>query len=184
MSYIIFKCKNKKERLCVIMLKPAILFKDQIDRKFLEMYYTKEMRYYSSYIGCNCTPEISPEPMENRYDWAIVDDDDPEKLLGYIGYRHYPVVDSIENFGLFSFDPGNYKVGKEVFNLLEKCIKSHHRVSWSAIGDNPTLHNYIKFCKRHNGDYVVLHDITIDEDGNYVDNYIFEVINPKKGRMK
>ena len=116
MSYIIFKCKNKKERLCVIMLKPAILFKDQIDRKFLEMYYTKEMRYYTAYFGCNCTPEISPEPMEHRYDWAIVDDDDPEKLLGYIGYRHNPVVDSIENFGLFSFDPGNYKVGKEVFN--------------------------------------------------------------------
>jgi hypothetical protein len=44
------------------------------------------------------------------------------------------------------------------------------------IGGNPVKRHYDKFCAKHNGNRVVLHDVCKDENGNYRDEYIYEII--------
>ena len=40
------------------MLKPAILFKDELERKFEEQMYTQDFFYYTGFDGSTFIPEI------------------------------------------------------------------------------------------------------------------------------
>ena len=65
------------------MLRPAILYKDQIIKGMQEYFYTNDMMYET---GCldNWTPDIADCPDENTFQYAIVDKDG---LIGYLSYK-------------------------------------------------------------------------------------------------
>ena len=154
------------------MLKPALLYKEELLQKFTEQLYTPE---YCLYIGCPCgtiLPEITER--ENHYQYAILDKD---KVVGYLAYYIDNTTDTVCSFGLYSFDKGNYKLGKDVYNKMVELVKTHRRVEWRIIGNNPTKHNYDNFCKKFNGYIHHLHETTKDIKGNYVDEYTYEIIN-------
>ena len=72
---------------------------------------------------------------------------------------------------------GNPILGIDVFHKLEELIKTHHRVEWHVVGNNPVKRHYDKFCKRHNGYIHHFCETTKDEKGNYIDSYTYEIIN-------
>ena len=45
------------------------------------------------------------------------------------------------------------------------------------IGENPVKKHYDKFCSKHGGNVVVLHDACKDPNGKYVNAYIYEIVN-------
>ena len=92
-------------------------------------------------------------------------------------YRISDYSDTVQSFGLFSFDKGNPLLGRDVFQKLEELVKTHHRVEWCVVGSNPVKRHYDKFCKRHNGYIHHWHETTKDECGNYIDSYTYEIIN-------
>lgn len=156
------------------MLKPAILYKEQITKEFQKYLYTTDMMYVT---GCleNWIPNILECPDEGRFQYAIVDEN--EKLVGYLGYSIDYYASRAYNFGLFSFDKGNVLVGKDLFNKLEELITIFHRVEWRAVGGNPACRGYDSFIKRHCGNKHVLKDALKDKDGNYHDDIIYEIVN-------
>ena len=162
------------------MLKPAILFKEEIEKEFCKRFYSKELRLHIGSCGYNWSPEISITPESNFYQYAIVDDKDEEKLIGYFCYQVRPEADNVGQIWLIGFDEthANLTIGRDVYKKFEELVNRYHRVSWRACGDNPTLHNYIKLCKKFGGDYFVLSDVDIDEEGKWIDEYVFEIINP------
>lgn len=157
------------------MLRPAILYKDTLDKKFAEQLYTDEYFWYSGYGGCNELP--SYEPRDERYQYAIVDKDD--NVIGYFAYQVQAVNDTVLNFGLYSFDKGNPLVGIDVFAKMEDLVKCHRRIEWRMIGGNKIFNSYKHFCERHNGNVIKLNQVTKDNKGEYHDEYIFEIL--KKG---
>lgn len=154
------------------MLKPAILYKQEIESLFAERIYTTDFYYYNGYPFWFEFPEIKPK--ENRFDWASIIDG---KVVGYLSYRIDPYTDNVYDIGLISFDKGNIKFVKEVYNQITKLVTIHHRVEWKAIEGNPAIRGYSKFCRKHNGRILRLHDVTKDMNGEYKDTYIFEVLN-------
>ncbi len=156
------------------MLVPAILYKDQIIKEFQKYYYTTDMMYET---GCmdNWTPEIEECSDECTFQFAIVDDN-TNKLIGYLGYRVDWYVSRVYNFGLFSFDRKNIRIGKDVFNKLDELITRFHRVEWRAVGGNPACRGYDSFIKRHGGNKHILKDALKDKDGNYHDDIIYEIV--------
>ena len=154
---------------------PAALYQDQIRIELTKRMYTKEMHLLSGRIGNRWITNIDIDQQNWKFQFAMLDDN--EKLIGYIGFDVDYVTSSSSHFALISFDPGNIIVGKVTKDIILECHKNFHRVEWGAQGDNPTLHNYIKICKKLGGDYFVLHDIDKDETGKYIDSYIFEVIH-------
>ena len=62
------------------MLKPAILYKEEIIKGFQEYFYTDDMMFET---GCmnNWCPDISEEPDESTFQFAIVHN---EKLIGLV----------------------------------------------------------------------------------------------------
>jgi hypothetical protein len=154
------------------MLVPAILYKDDFAQAFAKELYTEGYYYYSGYAHCNSLPEIKTE--DRNYQYAIIDDD--KRLIGYLAYQIAFTEDCAYNFGLYSFDKGNPIIGKDLFEKMEELVSRYHRVEWRMIGGNPVKRHYDKFCAKHNGNRVVLHDVCKDENGNYRDEYIYEII--------
>ena len=154
---------------------PAVLYRDQIHTEFTKRMDTKEMHLLSGRIGGIWIPDIEVDQHNWKFQFAIVDDD--RNLIGYISFDGDYLMSSASNFALFSFDHGNIIVGKVTKDIITECYKLFHRVEWTSQSNNPTLHNYIKICKKLGGDYFVLHDIDKDETGKYIDSYTFEVIN-------
>lgn len=132
------------------MLVPAILYRDQIEREFQRLYYTKDMLFETGCLG-QWTPEISDSPDDGRFDYAIVSNN---KLIGYLSYQVDYYVSKAYNFGLMSFDRGNPVVGKDVFEKLEELVSTLHRVEWRMVGGNPAERSYDKFCEKHKEDVI------------------------------
>ena len=93
------------------MLKPALLYAQEITRKFTEHLYTTDYFYYCGYCCGSSLPKI--EENDDLYQFAIVDSDD--NVIGFLTYRISDYSDTVQSFGLFSFDKGNPLLGRDVF---------------------------------------------------------------------
>ena len=98
------------------MLKPAILYKEEIITSLMENNYTEDMMYYSGYLG-NALPSIEEDTNGKLYQYAIVDDC---KLIGYFAYTVNWYSSCVYNFGLFSFDRNNKIIGLDVYRELKR----------------------------------------------------------------
>ena len=158
------------------MLKPAILFKKEIENNFKNYFYTDDMMYETGYLD-NWTPDISENPDDCTYQYAIVDSNN--NLKGYLAYAIDWYGSSAYNFGLISFDRGNPIIGKDLFNELEKLIHEYklHRIEWRLVSGNPAKRSYDRFCKKYNGNIIKLTDVFKDRRGEYHDSYIYEILN-------
>lgn len=154
------------------MLVPALLYKEEIEKKMTELMYSDDYYYYMGY-GTHF-PQIDLQTRDCKWMWAIVNKD--KKLLGYLCYELDLATDCIRNFGLMSFDKGNPVIGKEVFDKLKELIKNYYRVEWCCVGDNPALDAYIRFCTKHKGYIHKLHSATVNTQGKLVDSFIFEIL--------
>ena len=161
------------------MLKPALLFKQELEKLFAEKIYTEDFFYYVGYPQYFKLPEIKDE--ENLYQWAVVDDD---KLIGYLTYRIDLYTNNVYNFGLISFDKGNIKLARDVYNKLIEFINNYHRIEWRAIEGNPAIRSYSRFCKSHKGQILKCRDAVKDLNGNYRNEYVFEIINEVENNDK
>ena len=156
------------------MLKPAILYKEAIEMEFNAQLYTQDFFYYTGYDGATYIPEIKRDDFVFQY--AIVDKD---KLVGYFSYSLNTISDTINNFGLYSFDRGNPVIGRDVLRKMKELVNSHHRIEWRMIGGNPVKRHYDRFCRRYGGNVVKLHESVKTPSGEYADEYIYEIVNSR-----
>ena len=168
------------------MLVPAIFYKKEIEDEFEWRMYDDDMFYYQGYAHGHEMTEI--EPQDNVYQWAIMGYSMRScgytRPIGYFAYRIDPATDNVYNFGLYSFDKGNALVAHDVFKKMEELIKEHHRVEWRCVSGNPALRGYESFLKRiamKSPFYMVrtntMTDVTKDNQGNYHDEHVFEIVN-------
>lgn len=158
------------------MLKPAILYKSEIEHNMLKYQYTDDMvLYYSGYLSSEL-PKIEEYADGNTYRYAIVDKYD--KVLGYFSYYIDWYASSISDFGLFSFDRGNYLIGIDVYKHLMKVIRNYHihRMEWQMASGNPAEKHYDIFCHRYDGKKFILTDRVRDRYGHYRNQIIYEIL--------
>lgn len=159
------------------MLKPAICYKEYMEKELAKKFYTEDMLYYTGCLNSQLL-KIEESGKDGFYQWAVLDNKE-EKVIGYITYSVDYFSSSAYEFGAFSFDKGNVIMGKELFNLLEKLIQSMHRVEFRAISGNKATRGYDNFLERHKeiGTKHILKDVFRDTKGNYHDVYIYEFVN-------
>jgi len=163
------------------MLVPAILYKDEIYKKFSEHNYSDEMFFYSGYLG-NQMPNIENNSDGAYYHYAILDD--YGELIGYFTYYIDWYSSNVCNFGLYAFDKNNVVIGYDVYKEIKKIINDYHihRIEWRMVGGNPVEKHYDRFCKRYKGKKFVLTDSIKDRYGKYHNDIVYEIIfNDKKG---
>ena len=156
------------------MLKPALLYKEQLQEELTKHNYTEDMIYYTGYLGHSLI-NIAENNDGDLYQYAIVEND---KLIGYFTY-HVNWYDSCASrFGLFAFDRNNRIIGVDVYKELKKLINDYHihRIEWYMISGNPVERHYDNFCKKYNGKKLVLTDALKDRCGKYHNSVIYEII--------
>lgn len=172
------------------MLKPAILYKEELEKKFAEVMYDEDYFLYMGYAHGHELPKI--RAFDNEYQWAIVspervtDIDEygnitepveiPEKVIGWFAYRVQPETDTVLSFGLYSFDRGNPLIGYDIYPKMQELVKNHRRIEWRVIGGNPVIRHYDKFCYMNGGKRVTLHKVVKDHNGVYRDEHIYEIV--------
>lgn len=157
------------------MLKPAILYKDEISKKFMDYFYSMDMFYETGGLD-NWIPQISDNTEVGRFQWAIIDT--KGNLIGYLDYYIDFYSSCMSRFGLISFDRGNILIGKSVFDEIIRCINDYklHRVEWRMVGGNKAEKGYDAFIKKYNGTKHILKDAVKDMYGKYHDDVIYEII--------
>ena len=161
------------------MLVPAILFKNQIERYSDELRYSEKMMFYN---GCTETGriQISIDPTEGRYQWAIIDEN--ENLIGYISYMIDYFSSNIYGFGLIAFSDNKQLMASGILEAIRHIKKMNaHRIEWRCVSDNPASYGYDKIiefmaksnyiCHKHN-----LTDTFKDAYGKYHSCIIYELI--------
>lgn len=175
------------------MLKPAILYKDEILKKFAEKAYTDDWCYYMSGPDGVVLPKITDDDyhqfqyaiVEPAKEWELVGTiDDPsflpstsETVIGYFTYRRDTYTDTIQDIGLMSFDKGNILVGLSVLRKMRELVKLHHRVTWTVVENNPAKPIYDRFCRRYGGIIHYFRECAKDKYNKYVDSYTYEIVN-------
>ena len=157
------------------MLRPAILYRNELLKLFSEELYTEKYYYYTGYAHSHELPNI--EVRDNYYQWAIVKG---TNVIGYLAYHVDVATDTVNRFGLYSFDKGNLTVAKDVYDKLVELVRTYHRVEWRVIEGNHAKRGYDSFCKKLGGNCVCLHDVTTDLNGNYRNEYIYEIVTENK----
>lgn len=158
------------------MIKPAICFKEEIEKALAEYFYSEEMFFYR---GCleNRLLAVYDNSDDGLIQLAVLDD--KENLIGFIEFTMNHYSSCASDFGAFSFDKGNPIMGKELFTLFEELLKTVHRLTFSAIEGNPATRGYDHFLQRHKdiGNKHVFIDTIKDRKGNYRNSYLYEFVN-------
>lgn len=153
------------------MLVPAILYKDQIEHEFAKRIYDPEYFFYTGYAHGHELTDL--QIRDNRYDYAVLDTDD--HLIGYFSFTVFD-VDTIENFGLYSFDKGNPLVTVQVYQKMKQLVNKYRRISWRVIEGNPVKLLYDRFCNKYNGQIHHYRECTRDSSGKLHGEYVYEIL--------
>ena len=154
------------------MLKPAVLYKEQLEKLFTEVIYTDDYLYYNGYAHEHELPKIGLE--YGAYQFAIIDPTSND-VVGFLAYRIDTSVDSVYNFGLISFQKGNLTVVNDALHEFKQLVLNHKRVEWRCVEGNPASRLYDVICKKHHGKKYVLHDVCMSLSGKVLDSYLYEI---------
>lgn len=157
------------------MIKPAILYQYTLTEKYSEIMYDIEYQYYFGYPAV-WLPQV-PENTENGHYFVSVDED--ENVLGYITYSINLLSKSCYDFGLISFDRGNIKFIKDVYEVVNNIFNVYqfNRLEWCCFADNPAIKGYRNFISRCGGKEVgYLKATNVLMDQKLHDSVIFEIM--------
>lgn len=164
------------------MLKPAQLYKDELNKKMVEGWYDIENIYYHRSPGSyeldfgdnnkNCHSFVSVK--RRKLGLETID-----TIIGFISYEVDWEAMSADNFGFISFDKGNVLLVSDVVTCIRDLFLKYsmNRVAWYCYADNPALEGYRKLVKRFGGKEVgYLRQVTKLLDGKLHDSVIFEIL--------
>ena len=157
------------------LLKPAILYKDEIERKYCEYFYSREMYQV---MGCvtSAIPQIKASGNDPGFrQFAIVDLEG--NCIGYLHYTIYFDRRLVDAFELLGFE-STPLIGKALYDELYRLSHIYHLVTFGAVGSNPVIKHYMHACKKLKGSYVVERDVIMDNECNLDDYYRFQILNP------
>ena len=156
------------------MIKPALLYADQLQKKVIESWYEPETRFYSG-LGSG-----KIELVDNNYDerqYVSIGKDG--NVIGYISHNVDWCTRSASHWLMTSFDKGNLEFVRDLHKVVTDLFfkENFNRVEWWCFADNPAVRGYKNFIKRFGGSIVgELHKSAVFSDGTVHDTYIFEIL--------
>lgn len=158
------------------MIKPAILYKEELSKAFNQKLYTQEYLWYEGGID-NYEHEIKEE--QDKFQYAIIDND---KVIGFISFRVDWYCSCVFNFGLINFSG---QPSMAIFSAIREVIKmiegfNLHRIDFRCVSGNPAECGYDGIIERFRGKYklrkVDFKDNIKDRQGKYHDTIMYELI--------
>ena len=166
------------------MLKPAILYADQVKQKMYGIWHNEKYKfynYYSYWAGYN--------PKEDTWsanEFVSVNDND--EVIGFIQYEINRSTNSANALGIINFtDDISLTFGKDVLQVLKDIFEKYkfHKLSFSVVIGNPIEKTYDKFINKFGGRIVgIAKEHTKLVDGLYYDVKQYEILNSEYQKKK
>lgn len=157
------------------MLKPAYLYKDELQKKSIETWYDTECMFWNDGVGSS---QINIQ--DNNYNChQLVSVNRDNNVIGYITYNIDWTAMSANSFRIISFDKGNVLFAKDLYQTICDLFEKYHmnRIQWFAYTDNPAIKRYRNFIKKHGGVECAYHRQVIKLiDGKLHDSVGFEIL--------
>lgn len=130
------------------MLKPAILYKEQLETAYINTWYDDKYKFYHG-VYRQCL-EIDPNNW-TRFQFASVDKDD--NLIGYISYNVDRSINGVNDFGIINFSDNLYGFGKDIVSMIRDIFLKYNfdRMEWWVVVGNPIESTYDKLCQKYGG---------------------------------
>lgn len=157
------------------MLKPAQLYKEELQKKNIETWYDQRYIYYHSGTGAY-EIEFADNNCQ-KHQFVSVDEND--NVIGYISYKIDWCALSADNFGIISYDIGNISFLRDCYQVVCDLFEKYHmnRVGWFAYADNPAVKGYRSFIEKHGGrECAYLRQVAKLTDGKLHDAVEFEIL--------
>lgn len=158
------------------MIKPAILYKEQLEKKMAETWYDPEYMYY--YDTIPGIPDIADKP-DNQYQFVSVDS--KGRVLGYFSYWVYEPSRRAMNFGLMSFEKRNILFMRDAIQMFKDMFEKFGILSaeWRCYSRNKeALKLYRRIIKDYGGVEVgTLRRNGAPQNRELCDTVIFEVLD-------
>jgi len=157
------------------MLKPAQLYKEQLEEKEVESWYDLKNIFFHGWAGATLT-----DLADNNYEChAFVSVDSNEDIIGYISYAVDWSAMSADRFCMISYQKGNLEFVKDLWKVICDLFEVYHmnRIEWYCYADNPAIRGYRNFIKKHGGrECGYRRQTTKLMDGKLHDSVIFEIM--------
>ena len=158
------------------MLKPAQLYKEELQECMLKSWYKPENIYWHS----STTEYLLDIPEDNGeyHNFASIDKND--NVIGYITYRVDWITMSASWFGIISFDKGNIEFIRDILQAIYNCFEVYHlnRIEWCCYADNPAIRGYRNFIKKYGGrECGYFRQCSKLMDGKLHDSVSFEILS-------
>lgn len=157
------------------MLKPAQLYKEQLEREQIKSWYDPRNIYWNGGAGDYMVG--LPDNNAERHCFVSVDKDD--NVIGYIEYQVDWVTLSADRFGMISFRKGSLEFARDIYRAVCDIFEKYglRRIQWCCYADNPAVRGYHNFIKKHGG--VVcgyFRQNAMLQDGKLHDTVDFEIL--------
>lgn len=131
------------------MLKPAQLYREQLEQKMYESWYNLENQYWNG--GCwDSSVKLQEENWDSH---QFVSVNNKDEVIGYISYAVDHQALKAYNFGIISFHKGNPLFAKDLYLIIYNIFYHFNlnKVEFIAYVDNPVTDAYIKFIDKVGG---------------------------------
>lgn len=158
------------------MLKPAQMYREQLNKKATEQWYDMSNIYYHS------GPTMTEYSIDNstEYSHCFVSVDKDENVLGYIGYSIDWSAKRVYNFGFISFQKGNMNFVRDAYQAFKNLFEVYHlhSVEWLCYVDNPAIRGYRNIVRKFAGrECAYMRDEALLLDGKLHDAVKFEILD-------
>lgn len=157
------------------MLKPAQLYREELERENIKSWYKPENMFWNEGTGDSGIDL----PDDNYNQHCFVSVDKSNKVIGYITYSVDWCAMSADRFGIISFRRGNMEFVKDLYKVICDLFEKYHmnRISWGCFSDNPAIRGYRNFIKKHGGrECGHRRQIAKLQDGKLHDSVEFEIL--------
>ena len=157
------------------MIKPAILYKDELYKQMANTWFDPEYMYY--YDTTPGLPDIPDKP-DNQYQFVSVDS--KGNVLGFFSYWVYEPSKRAMNFGLISFEKRNVLFMRDAIQMFKDMFEKFgvQSAEWRCYADNKeALKLYRRIIKDYGGVEVGrLRRNGAPQNRKICDTIIFEVL--------
>jgi len=158
------------------MLKPAILYNDQLQKRFLECIFQDRFKFY--FLGSTVDYFINVSNNSGEM-LQFVSLDGQGKVIGYFGARMNRETDTAYDLQMLNFNEGSFVFAKDFREFFVTLFEKYgaKKIVWSVVVGNPAEALYDKGITNHGGR--VIGTFTRDTklfDGQLYDLKYYEVL--------
>ena len=158
-----------------ILLDNARKYKEELKRKFLDIWYEDKYKYYFS-SNWRREHELPDDDWEKMC-YVSLDKDD--NILGYISYMIDRNINSVHSFGAINFSDNKATFGIDLCKVIDDIFCKFHmeRVEFYVVRGNPIEKSYDKMIAKYGGRIIgTRRKVAKLIDNQIYDDKIYEIL--------